>query len=118
LQGRFCLSLIVRRCHQEACPRYHHPYRPEEEGRWALPYGEYDLDVFALVGMLRYRHHHSLAELHQALSDWGIAIGERTVVLAIEHIRSKIRKETVMQETLMPPIARSMNGTVPNTLEH
>ncbi len=54
LQGRFCLSLTIRQCHQEACPRYHHPYRPEEEGRWALPYGEYGLDVIALVGMLRY----------------------------------------------------------------
>ncbi len=80
LQGRFSLSLMVRWCHQEACPRYHHPYRPEEEGRWALPYGEYGLDVIALVGMLRYRHRHSLAELHQALRDRGIAIGERTVL--------------------------------------
>jgi hypothetical protein len=80
LHGHFCLSLTVRRCHQESCPRYHQPYRPEEEGRWALPYGEYGLDVIALVGMLRYRHHHSLAELHQAVLDRGIAIGERTVL--------------------------------------
>jgi hypothetical protein len=80
LQGHFCLSLRVRRCHQESCPRYHQPYRPEEEGRWALPYGEYSLDVIALVGTLRYRHHHSLAELHQALRDRGMVIGERTVL--------------------------------------
>jgi hypothetical protein len=80
LQGHFCLSLTVRRCHQESCPRSHRPYRPEEEGLWALPYGEYGLDVIALVGMLRYRHHHSLAELHRALLDRGIAIGERTVL--------------------------------------
>ncbi len=79
LQGRFCLSLTVRRCYQESCPRYHRPYRPEE-GRWALPYGEYGLDVIALVGMLRYRHHSSLTELHQALRDRGIALGERTVL--------------------------------------
>src|ERR1700730_6109825 len=56
LQGRFCLSLTVRRCHQESCPRYHHSYRPEEEGRWALPYGEYGLDVVALLGMFRVCH--------------------------------------------------------------
>src|SRR5579863_1437763 len=80
LQGRFCFSLTVRRCHQESCLLYHHPYRPEEEGRWALPYGEYGLDVIALIGMLRYRHHHSLAELHQALRDRGMVIGERTVL--------------------------------------
>jgi hypothetical protein len=34
--------------------------------------------VIALVGMLRYRHHHSLLELHQALLDRGLFIGERT----------------------------------------
>jgi hypothetical protein len=32
LLGRFYLSLTVRRCHQKACPRYHAPDRPEEEG--------------------------------------------------------------------------------------
>jgi len=80
LQGRFCLSLTVRRCQQEACPRYHRPYRPEAEGQWALPHGEYGLDVIALVGMLRYRQHYSLAELHQALRDRGLPIGERTVL--------------------------------------
>lgn len=56
------------------------PIDQREEGRWALPYGEYDLDVIALIGMLRYRHHHSLAELHQALRDCGMVIGERTVL--------------------------------------
>jgi hypothetical protein len=32
LQGHFHLALTVRRCQQESCPRYHRPYRPEEEG--------------------------------------------------------------------------------------
>jgi hypothetical protein len=45
-----------------------------------LPHGEYGLDVIALVGMLRYRKHHSLAELHRALRDRGLPIGERTVL--------------------------------------
>ncbi|GHO72213.1 hypothetical protein KSC_111050 [Ktedonobacter sp. SOSP1-52] len=36
--------------------------------------------MIALIGMLRYRYHHSLAELHLALCDRGIAIGERTVL--------------------------------------
>ncbi len=80
LQGRFCLSLTVRRCQKAVCPRYHQPYRPEAEGQWALPYGEYGLDVIALVGALRYRQHHSLEELHQALRDRGLPIGERTVL--------------------------------------
>ncbi|GHO56306.1 hypothetical protein KSB_47810 [Ktedonobacter robiniae] len=80
LQGRFCLSLTVRRCQKAACPRYHQPYRPEVEGQWVLPYGEYGLDVIALVGTLRYRYHHSLEELHRALRDRGLPIGERTVL--------------------------------------
>ncbi len=100
MQGRFCLSLIVRRCHQEACPRYHHPYRPEEEERWALPYGEYGLDVIALVGMLRYRHHHSLAELHQALRGRGIAIGERTVLNLLARYEELVSIHLANQERL------------------
>src|SRR5579883_649905 len=100
LQGQFCLSLAVRRCHQESCPRYHHPYRPEEEGRWALPYGEYGLDVIALVGMLRYRHHHSLAELHQALRDRGISIGERTVLNLLARYEELVSIHLADQERL------------------
>jgi hypothetical protein len=36
------------------CARYHQPTRPEEEGNWALPHGEFGLDVIALVGALRF----------------------------------------------------------------
>ena len=100
LQGHFCLQLSVRRCHQEACSRYHQPYRPEEEGRWALPYGEYGLDVIALVGMLRYRHHHSLAELHQALCDRGITIGERTVLNLLARYEELVSIHLANQERL------------------
>lgn len=67
LSGRHRLRLAVRRCTSPDCPRYHHPYRPEAEGAWALPHGEYGLDVIALVGFLRYRQHQSLAEIHQSL---------------------------------------------------
>jgi hypothetical protein len=31
------------------------PYRPEAEGRYALPQHEFGLDVIAMVGALRYR---------------------------------------------------------------
>src|SRR5262249_4235229 len=54
LQGICHLALRVRRCHNRQCTRYHCLYRPEEEGRWALPHGEFGLDVIALVGSLRY----------------------------------------------------------------
>ncbi len=49
------LSLTVLRCPNAACSRYHQPVRPEEEGAWALPHGEFGLDVIARIGVLRYR---------------------------------------------------------------
>jgi hypothetical protein len=79
LKGVYRLTLHVRRCHNQQCERYHCPYRPEEEGKWALPHGEFGLDVIALVGTLRYASHRSIPEIHQALNDRGISIAERTV---------------------------------------
>ena len=79
LQGIFRLTLCVRRCHNQDCPQYHFPYRPEEEGRWALPHGEFGLDVIALVGSLRYTSHRSVPEIHQTLCDRGVSIAERAV---------------------------------------
>src|SRR5207302_562623 len=49
------------------------------EGAWALPHGEYELDVIALVGFLRYRRHQGLPEIHRSLHERGLTIGERTV---------------------------------------
>jgi len=49
------------------------------EGKWALPHGEFGLDVIALVGTLRYTFHRSIPEIHQALRDRGVQIAERTV---------------------------------------
>jgi Transposase, Mutator family len=50
-----------------------------EEGRWALPHGEFGLDVIALIGSLRYVSHRGIPEIHQELCDRGISIAERTV---------------------------------------
>ncbi len=80
LEGRYRLRLAVRRCTSPECLRHHRPYRPEAEGAWALPHGEYGLDVIALVGFLRYRRHQSLAEIHHSLHERGLSIGERTVL--------------------------------------
>jgi hypothetical protein len=79
LQGICRLTLRVRRCCNQECPRYHCVYRPEEEGSWALPHGEFGLDVIALVGTLRYTAHRSIPEIHRALRDRGVSIAERTV---------------------------------------
>lgn len=73
------LTLKVRWCVHESCERYHRPYRPESEGRWALPEHEFGLDVIATVGVLRYREHRSVPEIHQHLRGRGVAISERSV---------------------------------------
>jgi MULE transposase domain len=79
LQGICRLTLRVRQCRNLHCEWYHRAFRPEEEGRWALPHGEFGLDVIVLVGTLRYTAHRSIPEIHQALRDRGVPIAERTV---------------------------------------
>jgi len=73
------LTVQVRQCITAGCRRYHRPYRPEEELGWALPHGEFGLDVVALVGALRFREHRSVPELHRDLQARGLAVAERTV---------------------------------------
>jgi hypothetical protein len=106
LTGRHRFHLSVRRCISPACLRYHLPYRPEAEGAWALPHGEYGLDVIALIGFLRYRQHQSLAEIHQRLHEQGLAIGERTVLnllaryeeLVTLHMTDRERLQSLVQK--------------------
>lgn len=80
LSGLVRLRLKVRRCHTHGCSRHLQPYRPEAEGRCALPQHEFGLDVIALIGALRYGEHLSVPELHERLvRGYGLAICERTV---------------------------------------
>jgi hypothetical protein len=79
LAGLVGLDLEIRRCHNPACPRHRRPYRPEAEGRYALPHHEFGLDVIATVGALRYAEHRSVPEIHRHLLGRGLAIAERTV---------------------------------------
>lgn len=79
LDGLWKLTIVVRRCIQPECPRYHVAYRPEEEGRWALPHGEFGLEVIALIGHWRFREHRSVPEMHRALLSRGVSITERSV---------------------------------------
>jgi hypothetical protein len=79
LDGTARLVLQVRRCRNRACARHHRPYRPEAEGRLALPYHAFGLDIVALVGTLRYAQHRSVPESHQELTRRGVPLAERTV---------------------------------------
>lgn len=79
LQGVTRLTLKVYRCRNQACAHYHQPMRPEEEGAWALPHGEFGLDVIALIGGLRYQELRSIPQIHQELQRRGLQMAARTV---------------------------------------
>jgi hypothetical protein len=76
LSGTQRLCLKIRRCEQGGCARQD---RPEAEGTIALAHHEFGLDVMALAGVQRHRHHRSVPEIHQALRAQGVAIAERSV---------------------------------------
>ena len=79
LSGPQRLCLKIRRCEQAGCARQDRPYRPEAEGAIALAQHEFGLDVMALSGVQRHRHHRSVPEIHQGLRAQGVAIAERSV---------------------------------------
>jgi len=79
LQAVTRLTLKVYRCRNTACSRFHQPTRPEEEGGWALPHGEFGLDVIALVGALRYQQQRSIPQIHEELLRRGLQVAPRTV---------------------------------------
>jgi hypothetical protein len=79
LTGVNRLRLTIRRCHTLECPAHKRPYRPEAEGRFALPHHEFGLDVVALVGRLRYVEHRSVPEIRSHLVGRGVSVSERTV---------------------------------------
>lgn len=79
LTGVIRFRLQIRRCHRYDCPLYRRPFRPEAEGRLALPHHEFGLDVLALVGALRYVEHKSVPEIHLALGQRGVVVAQRSV---------------------------------------
>jgi hypothetical protein len=78
------LTLKIRHCITPVCPQFRHPYRPEAEGRLALPKHEFGLDIIALVGTLRHAQHRSVPEIHHELARRRIAIAPRTVLHLLE----------------------------------
>jgi hypothetical protein len=84
------LRLVVRRCVNEGCALYHEPYRPEGEGAFALPQGEFGLDVIALVGALRHAEHRSVPEIHRELLARGVSVSERTVTNLLDRYKELV----------------------------
>ncbi len=79
LEGTIRLRLQVRRCRDPLCPRHRAPFRPEQEGRYALPEHGFGLDVIATAGTLRHAQHRSVPEIHAELTRRGVPLCLRTV---------------------------------------
>jgi transposase-like protein/ribosomal protein S27AE len=111
LAGLCHLTLVIRSCRNPECRRYKCAFRPEEEGRFALPHGECGLDVIALVGTLRYREHRSIKEIHEHLKQRNVQVCERTVEHALHryeelvavhlHERERLHKIFKKQERVV-----------------
>ena len=114
LDGLYALVLVVRLCREPACPLYRRPYRPEEEGGWALPHGEFGLDVIALVGALRYTEHRSVPEIHRALAGRGLSIAERSVTNLLQRyeelVALRLADQTRLRERLRQQAAIRHDG--------
>jgi hypothetical protein len=100
LEGIVQLRIAVCQCHTPSCPQYHVRYRPEEEGRWALPHGEFGLDVIALIGSWRFREHRSVPEMHQRLQARGLVISERAVTHLMHRYEELVSLRITDQERI------------------
>lgn len=125
LEGVYRLTLKLYRCPNAECAQYHQMCRPEEEGRWALPHGEFGLDVIALVGTLRYSEQRSIVQIHEELKRRGVVVAQRTVtdqlyryeeLLALhladpERLREKLREQkqvVVSLDGLQPDVGHEV----------
>ena len=104
LSGLVRLRLVVRRCVKEGCALYHEPYRPEQEGAFALPQGEFGLDVIALVGALRHSEHRSVPEIHRELLGRGVKVSQRTVTNLLDRyeelVALRLTERSALREKL------------------
>jgi hypothetical protein len=100
LSGLWKLTLVVRQCIEPTCPRFHQRYRPEEEGCWALPHGEFSLEVIALIGQWRFREHRSVPEMHQALLARGVTIAQRSVTYLMQRYEELVTLQITDQERI------------------
>jgi hypothetical protein len=79
LAGVTRYTLRIGRCRHAPCDLYTVPFRPEAEGRLALPHHEFGLDVIAYAGNRRYTAHRTAPEIHAELVARGLALSVRTV---------------------------------------
>lgn len=105
------LTLQIRRGLTTNCPQFRRPYRPETDGRLALPKHECGLDVVALVGSLRYGQHRSIPDMYQAWVRRRLAIAPRPgqhLVERYDELLALSRNDTARLSSLTPPQGRGI----------
>src|SRR6266852_1207344 len=100
-RGLVRLTLVVRRCRNAECELYHVPYRAEAEGAWALPHGEFGLDIITVIGQLRYGEHRSIPEIHQRLVQRGVHIAQRSVSDLLERYEELVALHLADEQRLL-----------------
>jgi hypothetical protein len=111
LSGVVHFRLQIRRCHHYDCSLYRRAFRPEAEGRLALPKHEFGLDVLALVGALRYVEHKSVPEIHQALSKRGVVVAQRSVTNLLDRY-DELRALSVADIGRLEPILKKQGRLI------
>ena len=111
LSGVVHFRLQIRRCHHYDCPLYRRAFRPEAEGRLALPKHEFGLDVLALVGALRYTEHKSVPEIHQALGKRGVVVAQRSVTNLLDRY-DELRALSVADLGRLAPILKKQGRLI------
>jgi len=106
LEGVARLRLQVRRCHRHGCTLHRRPYRPEAEGRLALPHHELGLDVIALTGTLRHAQHKSVPEIHRELTRRGVVLAQRTVSDLLDRYDELLALSVADLERLKPKLQK------------
>ena len=95
----------MRRCVNPPCELYQQSRRPEQEGAFALPQGEFGLDVIALVGALRHAEHRSVPEIHRELLARGVGVSERTVTNLLDRYEELVALTLTDRDQLQEKLA-------------
>jgi hypothetical protein len=111
LTGIVHFRLQIRRCHHRPCPLYRRPFRPEVEGRLALPRHEFGLDILALIGALRYSEHRSVPEIHRALEQRGVVVAQRSVTNLLDRY-DELRALSVADLDRLAPLLRQQGRVI------
>ena len=102
----------IGRCRHAPCDPFPVPFRPEAEGRMALPHHEFGLDVVAYAGNRRYTAHRTAPEIHAARTVRGVSPSVRTVTNRL-HRFDELRAPATTDPDRMRPVFERQGRVLP-----